>query len=75
MSPITTQEVGVLLNMLKHRDPVVAPWNHRQLSQLRSRGFVDDVAARQAAGRLSSNKIWTITEQGRRFLEEERAGQ
>lgn len=71
--PITAKQVAVLKRLAK-LSPMVASWKHAELSPLQSMGFVQRASAYQASGRLSQAAIWTITEQGRRFLEEERAG-
>lgn len=70
---LTNKQITVLKNLLKH-SPMVASYSHTDLSMLLNAGFVERTTAWQASGRLSSNLIWTISEKGRRFLEEERAG-
>lgn len=71
---ITNKQIAILRS-LAGKSPVVASWQHQDLCDLNRMRLVDRQTAYQANGKISSNVIWTITDKGRRFLEEERAGQ
>lgn len=68
---LTSKQIAILESLAK-RSPVVAPWTNRDLTCLEQMRFVQAEAAYQATGKLSSNKVWTITDAGRRFLNVER---
>ena len=74
MQPLTQKQIEIL-KVLASKAPVIAPWNHRDLCALRTAGLAVNANGHQASGRVSSNSVWSITAEGRRFLEEERAGQ
>lgn len=68
----TAKQVRILEAML--RKPVIAAWSHRDLNPLMQMGLVSDALALGADCKVHSSKIWTITDKGRLFLNEERAG-
>lgn len=74
MVAITNTQIK-LLKLMVEREPVIATWNHGDLSWLARRGLVVAHKGFATTGRLSSSSIWYLTEAGRRFLTDERAGQ
>lgn len=72
--PHLTQRQIKVLKVISGDRPVVAPWNHADLTALQDARLVERRVALQASGKLSSNVIWTITGAGLLFLEEERGG-
>lgn len=74
MTALTKKQITLLANMTR-KSPVIAPWSNRDLVTLSQLGFVDETLGWAADGRVSGSKVWTITDKGRRFIDEERAGQ
>lgn len=74
MRPITAKEIK-LLQLLAKGEPVLASWFHQNLCDLQRAGHASSTVLLAANGKLSASKLWTITDMGRRFLTEERAGQ
>lgn len=74
MFGITQKHINVL-KVLDERETIVATWSHAELNALESFKFARSGSAYQASGKLSSNKLWAITDAGRDFLRIDRAGQ
>jgi len=74
MNGITNKQIKLLKTLSKSRWPVVARWDHADLSELSHRRLVDRTNAMSAEGRTSSQAIWVISDYGRAYLKEERAG-
>jgi len=58
-----------LLEALVQR-PIIAPWSNIDLVTLRQLKLVDEAMANGANGRLHTSKVWTLTNDGRRYLAE-----
>lgn len=66
------------INVLKTLDkgyPVIAPWSNHELNILESAKFAKSAYAMSPGGKAHTSKVWEITENGKRFLIEERGGQ
>ncbi len=74
MRAITSKQIK-LLQRLNGGMPVIARWDHEDLSDFARAGLVHSEGAKSASGKLSSNLIYRISERGKRFLIEEREGQ
>jgi len=64
-----------VLKTLNNVSPVIAPWSNRELTALQQYKFVKATYALSAAGKSHTSKVWKITEEGQRFLADERGGQ
>lgn len=74
MSSLNKKQISLLTNMTR-KSPVIAPWSNRDLVALSQLGFVEETVGWAADGRVSGSKVWTITDKGRRFIDEERCAQ
>lgn len=74
MSGLTKKQIA-LLGAMARKSPVIAPWSNRDLVTLHQRGFVDEALAWATDGRVSGSKVWTISDAGHRFLDEQGSGQ
>lgn len=68
---LTAKQLGLLQTMTK--GAIVAPWSNLDLVKLTQMKLASDDFAFGMNGRLSSSKIYRLTAEGRRFLDE-RAG-
>lgn len=71
MKALTVKQIR-LLQLLSEKEVVIADWHHSDLSVLLNYKFVVSGHAYAASGRLSRNKMWSITDRGREFLRVER---
>jgi len=74
MKGITNKQIKLLKNIADARHPVVARWDHADLSALLNRRLIARHNATAPDGSISGNSIWTLSNVGKRYLEEERAG-
>lgn len=63
-----------ILREISQRSPVVARWDHVDLSWLQGHGLVKCQRAFVPAGGWSTAVVWQISQKGIAFLADERAG-
>jgi len=70
---ITNKQIRLLKRIQKH-SLVLARWDHQDMVDLLRMRLVETTRAYTTSGRTSAYLIWTISERGTCFLQEERAG-
>ncbi|MFY9350338.1 MAG: hypothetical protein WBL20_03030 [Sphingobium sp.] len=65
---LTKKQIGLLETLAK--GVIVAPWSTIDLVKLSQQKLVSETLAFGVNGRLHSSKIWTLTDEGCRYLDE-----
>lgn len=73
INSITNKQIK-LLKVLVERPAILAPWDDPDLCDLRRADLVATTSLYRRDGKLAASSCWAVTDFGRRFLDEERAG-